>query len=78
METSTLVILMACALVVLAVTVGVLMLRLFHKNNELREKNDAIIREMQRNLVLIDRAVQQGVKRAALFSTMLAVVLVMA
>lgn len=66
METTTQMILMAVALVVLAVVVGLLTLRLFHKNDELREKNDVIVREVRRNQVLIDRAVQHGVKRSEL------------
>ena len=68
METTTLLILMAAALVLLAVLVGVLVLRLFHKNDELREKNDVIVREIRRNQLLIDRAVQHGVSRAAMLS----------
>lgn len=68
METTTLLILLAAALVVLAVLVGVLVLRLFHKNDELREKNDVIVREIRRNQLLIDRAVQHGVSRAAMLS----------
>ena len=66
METTTLLILMAAALGVLAVVVGLLVLRLFHKNDELREKNDVIVREIRRNQLLIDRAVQHGVSRAAM------------
>ena len=67
-ETTTLFILMAAALVVLAVVVGALVVRLVHKNEELKEKNDVIVREIRRNQALIDRAVQQGVSRAALLS----------
>ena len=66
METTTLMILMAVALVVMAIIVGLLMLRLFHKNDELKEKNDVIVREVRRNQLLIDRAVQNGVNRAAM------------
>lgn len=66
METTTLMILMAIALVVLAVLVGLLVLRLFHKNDELKEKNDVIVREIRRNQKLIDKAVQNGVKRSAM------------
>lgn len=36
--------------------------------NELKEKNDVIVREVRRNQTLIDRAVQQGVSRAAMLS----------
>ena len=59
---------MAFALVVMAVVVGALVVRLIHKNNELKEKNDVIVREVLRNQTLIDRAVQQGVSRAAMLS----------
>ena len=59
-------ILMAAALVILAIVIGVLVLRLFHKNDELKDKNDVIVREVRRNQQLIDRAVQNGVKRAAM------------
>ena len=55
METTTLIILMAAALVILAIEEGVLVLRLFHKNDELKEKNDVIVREVRRNQLLIDR-----------------------
>ena len=68
METTTLIILMAAALVILAIVVGVLVLRLFHKNDELKEKNDVIVREVRHNQQLIDRAVQLGVKRGSMLS----------
>ena len=45
---------------------GVLVLRLFHKNDELKDKNDVIVREVRRNQLLIDRAVQNGVNRSAM------------
>ena len=66
METTTLIILMAAALVILAILVGLLVLRLFHKNDELKEKNDVIVREVRRNQLLIDRAVLNGVNRSAM------------
>ena len=43
------IILMAAALVILTIVVGMLALRLFHKNDELKEKNDVIVREVRRN-----------------------------
>ena len=70
-ETTTLIVLMAVALVVMAVVVGALVVRLIHKNEELKEKNDVIVREVRRNQTLIDRAVQQGVSRAAMLSVYL-------
>ena len=59
-------ILMAAALVILAIVVGVLVLHLFHKNDELKEKNDVIVRAVTLTALLIDRAVQNGVNRAAM------------
>jgi hypothetical protein len=68
MEMTTVIILMATAMVLLAVVVGLLILHLFRKSDELKEKNDVIVREIRRNQALIDRAVQCGVKRAAMVS----------
>ena len=68
MEMTTMIILMAAALVVLAVILGLLVLHLIHKSYELKEKNDVIVREVRRNQELIDRAVQNGVRRAAMLS----------
>lgn len=66
MEMTTMIILMAAALVVLAVILGLLVLHLIHKSYELKEKNDVIVREVRRNQELIDRAVQNGVRRTAM------------
>lgn len=66
METTMLMILMASALLVLVIIVGVLVIHLLHKSDELKEKNDVIVREVRRNQALIDRAVQLGVNRAAM------------
>ena len=66
MEMTTMIILMAVALVVLAVILGLLVLHLIHKSYELKEKNDVIVREVRRNQELIERAVQNGVRRAAM------------
>lgn len=63
-----LMILMASALLVLAIIIGVLVLRLLHKSDELKEKNDVIVREVRRNQALIDRAVQLGINRAAMLT----------
>jgi hypothetical protein len=71
MEITTLMILMALALVVLAIVVGVLVMCLFHKNDELKEKNNVIVREIRRNQELIDRAVRYGINRAAMLTSML-------
>ena len=59
---------MASALLVLAIVVGLLVIHLLHKSDELKEKNGVIVREVRRNQRLIDRAVQLGVKRGAMLS----------
>lgn len=68
METTMLMILMASALLVLAIVVCLLFLYLFRKSDELKEKNDVIVREVRRNQQLIDRAVQLGVKRGSMLT----------
>ena len=68
METTMLMILMASALLVLAIVACLLILYLFRKSDELKEKNDVIVREVRRNQQLIDRAVQLGVKRGSMLS----------
>lgn len=73
METTILIILMAAALVILAIVVGLLVLHLFNKNDELKEKNDVIVREVRRNQLLIDRAVQNGVNRSAMLGMLIAI-----
>ena len=78
MEITTLMILMALALVVLAMVVGVLVLCLFHKNDEIKEKNNVIVREIRRNQELIDRAVHHGINRAAMLSGMMIPLLICA
>ena len=50
------------------ILVGLLVIHLLHKSDELKEKNDVIVREVRRNQQLIDRAVQLGVKRGAMLS----------
>ena len=66
METTMLMILMASVLLVLAIVVCLLIFYLFRKGDELKEKNDVIVREVRRNQQLIDRAVQLGVKRGSM------------
>ena len=68
METTMLMILIASALLVLAIVVCLLIFYLFRKSDELKEKNDVIVREVRRNQQLIDRAVQLGVKRGSMLS----------
>ena len=76
METTTLVILMAAALVLLTIVVGVLILHIFNKNDELRQKNDVIVREVRRNQQLIERAVQNGVRRSVMLMNFIAIILI--
>jgi positive regulator of sigma E activity len=66
MEITIVMILLSVTLALLAIVVGFLVLHLFRKSDELRQKNDVIVREVRRNQELIDRAVQNGVKRAAM------------
>lgn len=66
METTTLIYILVSTVAVLAVVVALLVWRLFHKYDELKAKNEVIIRELRRNQTLIDRAVSLGVKRTAL------------
>ena len=68
METTMLMILMASVLLVLAIVVCLLIFYLFRKSDELKEKNDVIVREVRHNQQLIDRAVQLGVKRGSMLS----------
>ena len=68
METTMLMILMASALLILAIVVCLLILYLFRKSDELKEKNDVIVREVRHNQQRIDRAVQLGVKRGSMLS----------
>ena len=63
-----LMILMASVLLVLAIVVCLLIFYLFRKSDELKEKNDVIVREVRHNQQLIDRAVQLGVKRGSMLS----------
>ena len=47
--------------------VVVLLWQNHRKDEDLRQKNDVIIHEVRRNQSLIDKAVAQGINRAALF-----------
>ena len=63
---TTLIILLSAAVVVLVGLVGLLVLHAIKKEKELRRKNEVIIREVTRNHRIIDRAVRLGLDRAAL------------
>jgi len=52
---------------VLTALVVVLLWLMHRKDEDLRKKNDVIIYEVRRNQSLIDKAVAQGINRAALF-----------
>ena len=66
MQTST-IILMLVGIVALLTAIVVVLLWLMHcKDEDLKQKNDVIIREVRRNQNIIDKAVGQGVNRAAL------------
>ena len=66
MNSQTLIYLLIGIIVMLVGIVVFLMWRMLLKNNELRQKNDVIVREVRRNQDLIDRAVQNGIRRAAM------------
>ena len=66
MQTST-IILMLVGIVALLTAIVVVLLWLMHcKDEDIKQKNDVIIREVRRNQNIIDKAVGQGVNRAAL------------
>ena len=77
METTTLIYILVSTVAVLAVVVALLVWRLFHKNDELKAKNEVIIRELRRNQKLIERAVSLGIKRASLLITLAAICIVL-
>lgn len=63
---------------VLTALVVVLLWQNHRKDEDLRQKNDIIIHEVRRNQSLIDKAVAQGINRAALFTLMCAVLMAVA
>ncbi len=67
MQTSTIILMLVCIIAVLTAVVVVLLWQMHRKDEDLRAKNDVIIHEVRRNQTLIDKAVGQGVSRAALF-----------
>ena len=59
---------MLVGIVAVQTALVVVLLWLMHRKDEdLRQKNDVIIHEVRRNQSLIDKAVAQGINRAALF-----------
>ena len=67
MQTSTIILMLVCIIAVLTAVVVVLLWQMHRKDEDLRAKNDVIIHEVRRNQTLLDKAVGQGVSRAALF-----------
>ena len=67
MQTSTIILMLVGIVAVLTALVVVLLWQNHRKDEDLRQKNDVIIYEVRRNQSLIDKAVAQGINRAALF-----------
>jgi flagellar basal body-associated protein FliL len=67
MQTSTIILMLVGIVAVLTALVVVLLWLMHRKDEDLRKKNDVIIYEVRRNQSLIDKAVAQGINRAALF-----------
>ena len=66
MQTSTIILMLVGIVAVLTALVVVLLWLMHRKDEDLRQKNDVIIYEVRRNQSLIDKAVAQGINRAAL------------
>ena len=66
MTSTTIIMSLAIAVVVLAVVVAVMVWLFWRKNRELKQKNEAIVSEIHRIQNIIERAVKHGVSRAAL------------
>lgn len=66
MQTSTIILMLVGIVAVLTALVVVLLWLMNRKDEDLRKKNDVIIYEVRRNQSLIDKAVAQGINRAAL------------
>ena len=69
MQISTIILMLVGIVAVLTAVVIVLLWLMHRKDEDLRAKNDVIIHEVRRNQRLIDKAVGQGINRAALFGT---------
>lgn len=66
MQTSSIIILLTGIIGALVALVGYLCWRMARKNDELKRKNEVIIREIYHSQNIIERAVRHGVSRAAL------------
>ena len=68
MTSTTIIMILAIAVVLLTAIVAVMVWLFWRKNRELKEKNQAIVSEIHRSQNIIERAVKHGVSRAALLS----------
>ena len=68
MQTSTIILMLVGIVAVLTVVVVVQLWLMHRKDEDIKQKNDVIIHEVRRNQTLIDKAVGQGISRAALLT----------
>lgn len=66
MQTSTIILMLIGIVAVLTAVIVILLWLMHRKDEDIKHKNDIIIHEVRRNQTLIDKAVQNGVNRAAL------------
>lgn len=66
MQTSTLIIILATAVAVLAVVVALLLWHSYRQERDMKLKDDSIVREVRRNQKLVDYGVSQGLSRSAM------------
>ena len=66
MQTSTIILMLVGIVAVLMAVIVILLWLMHRKDEDIKQKNDVIIREVRRNQTLIDKAVGQGINRAAL------------
>ena len=67
MQTSTIILMLVGIVAVLTAVIVVLLWLMHRKDEDIKQKNDVIIREVRRNQSIIDKAVGQGINRATLF-----------
>ena len=66
MQTSTIILMLVGIVAVLTAVIVILLWLMHRKDEDIKLKNDVIIHEIRRNQALIEKAVQNGVSRAAL------------
>ena len=71
MQTFTIILMLVGIVAVLTAVVIVLLWQMHRKDEDLKQKNNVIIHEVRRNQTIIDKAVGQGVSRAALLASAL-------